>query len=356
MKVYFATNRELMKRGGRPRFGNDPSTHPLEYRVGHMTVSPDGEDWLADESSLHVAPERMKSGSEERIFERRGSDSLFAELMETAQDDSSGDLLVIIHGAAHSFESSIEVGARCAELYSDPSGVLPDDAGVGRITSRQPMIPFVFSYPTNGRSNPLDYFQDRHDASVSGPAIARAYSRLIDFVAKVRADDRCGKKIHLLAHSLGNFALRSAIQAISSSAAMRPVRLFDTAILAHADEDNDALLQDLKLRPLTRFADDIVVYFDRTDKLVRLSDSVHEDRLGQKGPVASTVMTAPGCRISALDCEDTHFDLAPDRQRHRHYLKNRTVVNDIRQVLAGRNPDQVSGRRPVEGLSGFYKL
>ncbi|MDF1733937.1 MAG: alpha/beta hydrolase [Minwuia sp.] len=356
MKVYFATNRGLLKRGGRPQFGNDPSTHPLEYRVGHITVAPGTDSWVAKSASLHVAPERTKPGTDQREFAMRGSEALFAELMEVTRDDATGDLLIVIHGAAHSFESSVEVGARCAELYSDPMEPLPDDAGVGRISPRKPMIPFVFSYPPNGRSNPLDYFQDRYDASVSGPAIARAYARLIDFVAKTRADDRCGKKIHLVVHSLGNFALRSAVQAISSSAVMRPVRLFDSAILVHADEDNDALKLDQKLRPLTRLADDVVVYYDRTDKLVRLSDSVHDDRLGQKGPVTSTPMTAPGCRISALDCEATEFDLAPDRQRHRHYIKNRAVVNDIRQVIAGRDPGAISGRKPQDGLPGFYRL
>ncbi|MEM6489244.1 MAG: alpha/beta hydrolase [Pseudomonadota bacterium] len=225
-----------------------------------------------------------------------------------------------------------------SELYSDTD---------------TPVCPFFFSYPTNGASDPANYFADRDDATVSGIAMARAFGRLVSFLARMKTEERCQQRVHLLAHSLGNFATRKAVEAIFGNPAFRRIRLFDTVFLAHADDDEDTLADPGKMHSLTLLTDEIVVYYDRSDKLLRLSDAVHKDRLGQKGPNPLPGALVNGCSIAAVDCSAVSFDIRDDPQRHRHYLQSTAVVNDIRSVMRKEPP---AGRDPVDGREGFFRL
>ncbi|MEL6120419.1 MAG: alpha/beta hydrolase [Pseudomonadota bacterium] len=338
--AYFATNRNRKSDG---TYGNRFYEGDARLiRAGEAALSKNAAQgtWNLDEVTTY--PERSRAASEDDRAEREwvtlGSSSAFGNMRASGISGETSDILIYLHGAGNSFESSSETLGQMIDLYSQDGAQL---------------CPFFFTYPANGKSDPVNYFADRDDASISGPAMARAFGKLVDFLINKRLEERCSQRIHLLAHSLGNFALRKAVEAIFSNTAHRPVRLFDTVFLAHADDDEDTLNHPGKMRNLTRLTDKIVVYFDGTDKLLRLSDTVHLDRLGQKGPNPHPGALVNGCEIAAVDCELTAFDLAPDRQRHRHFLQSSAVVNDIRAVIHG-NPTE--GRTPVEGVEGVFRL
>ncbi len=360
MKIFFATNRDVGTSGAGVSLGNGIHGREGAFRVGEIDVEPAAGTWVVDPAGLSLSPETIEESVVEgrlvRNVVERGSDRLFASVREAALKEDTGDILILLHGAGHSLVSSLENMARCVELYSDPHEPLPADLSVGRVSPRRQMVPFALCYPTNGRANPVDYFLDRGDARLSGLALARTFVRLVKFVAALRRQDRRHIRIHLMAHSLGNFALRNAIQTIIRRPGMRPVRLFDSIFLLHADEDSDALFDPGKLAPLSRFTDRVAVYFDRSDKLTRLSDAVHVDRLGQKGPQRGRCLSELPCEVTAIDCGGATFDLRPDIQRHRHYFGARSVVDDIRQVIAGRPPHQVTGREPDPARPGFYRI
>lgn len=360
MKVYFATNRKLERSASSVGFGNGVQPLPGAFMVGAVEVDHSAGAWVADTARMSLAPElveeSVQDGRPVRRVIRHGSESLFASMRDTALDPATGDILILLHGAGHTMTSSLETAARCAELYSDPQAPLPRDLTVGSVTPQQWMIPFALCYPTNGRGNPIDYFLDRDDALRSGLAIARTFGRLVQFVSRLRRQDRCDTRIHLLAHSLGNFALRNAVQSIVQRPDLKPARLFDTVLLLHADEDSDSLFDPEKLGPLPLFTKRIAIYFDRSDKLTRLSDAVHMDRLGQKGPQRGQEISGLACEVSAIDCSAATFDLVPDSQRHRHYFGARSVVQDIRQVLAGQDPHRVAGREADASRPGFYRI
>ena len=338
LKVYFATNRDKRNTHYGNRFyGGNPKL----FRVGRVDVSKSSDgSWQAgqittfDERS-RATPENVRA---ERVWTLLGSESGFDDIRKSGIEGATSDVLVFIHGAANDFNDAAETLAAMTELYS---------------SSEAPFCPFFFTYPANGKSDPVNYFADRDDASLSGYAMARAFGKLVTYLAKRSVEERCRQNVHLLAHSLGNFALRKAVEAIFGNLAYRPVRLFSSVILAAADDDEDTLHNPDKMRPLTRLADEIVVYYDTTDKLLRLSDAVHMDRLGQKGPNPHPGHLVNGCKISVVDCSAVAFDLGEDRQRHRHYLRSRAVVDDIRSVIKGEAPP---GRTPVGEREGFYRL
>ena len=337
LTAYFATNRNMTGSGyGIDFYEGDPKL----FRVGTVDVSKKRRGWKAGEINTfdeqsQPTPSNARASQEWTVL---GSSQSFEQIRHVGATDQVSNVLVYLHGAANTFGDAAETLALMAELYSTP---------------KSHVCPFFFTYPANGSSDPFNYFADRDDASLSGHAIARSYGRLIDFVAKRKLENRCHQRIHLIAHSLGNFALRKAVETIFTNPAYRRVRMFSSVILAAADDDDDTLDNPDKMRSLTELTDEIVVYFDTTDKLLRLSDAVHQDRLGQKGPNPFPGQFVNGCRISVVDCENAKFDIEDDRQRHRHFLRSKAVVKDIRSVIRGAEP---KGREPIPGRDGFFKL
>lgn len=336
MRVFFATNRDIIEDNGKRSFGIEFYRPMHQFRVGHADVAMEAGPRITD---LVIEDEQPPAEGFPAVWPKLGSTQLFRNVASAACAEGGGDILVFIHGAANSFADAIIAAAETALRYS---------------TTLNALIPVAFTYPANGRYDPINYFHDRDDAAVSGPAMARAYGRLVDFVMQMRRNLRCGRKVHLLAHSLGNFALRKAVQEIATQHQFKPIRLFDTIILANADEDDDAIMDSGKLLPLTLLSNEIVSYFDPTDKLVRLSDVLHHDRLGQKGPKQLEV-AVNGARLSAVDCRNAIFDLGEDPERHRHYRHSSAVINDIQAVFRGEAPEEIA-HRSATGRPGFYKI
>ena len=348
MDVYFATNRNPNRQDDPISFGIDFHPRRHEFRVGTATVQKQGRQWKFQD--LKAEPETPPSATG-RLAGQTGFSAIGSpKLLETIQGDPrTGDLFVFIHGAGNSFIDAVETAALCAELYSQ---------------SDRQVVPLVFSYPANGSADPLNYFFDVMDADASGFAMARAFARFTRLIQELNRDAQrssavqpCKRRVHLLAHSLGNRALQAAIQVISQFPNIFPkTSLFHTTFLCNADVDADALTSADELRPLASFTKQIIVHFDTGDKLVDLSDAVpfREKRLGQIGPM--TLPDPPkidGCPITVLDLSDTQFGVQPDAQRHRHYKGSQVVIDDIKAVMAGASPT----RKPhPEQRPGFFKL
>ncbi|MFP3386352.1 alpha/beta hydrolase, partial [Tritonibacter sp. SIMBA_163] len=89
------------------------------------------------------------------------------------------------------------------------------------------------------------------------------------------------QRIHLLAHSMGNFALRHAVQGMRLHVGDQLPRLFDEVLLMAADADNDALSHPDKLAPLERLARRVTTYYNVQDLALVVSDwtKLNPDRL-----------------------------------------------------------------------------
>lgn len=331
--AYYATNRNEIGTAAKPDFGPDFHARGPHYlRFGSAEVAPParpGGDFKV--TSNYLAPEKIpginaKKGTKP-VF---GSREVFEELRKKMKADES-DLLLLIHGFSSKFTDALERAAQLKHEYQ---------------VSGRPLEVAVFSWPSDGEVIPhISYHRDRDDAKASGPAITRAFFKLLEYFADLKTQEYCWRHLHLVAHSMGNYALRHAVQGIVSQFGGKTLpRVFQNVFLMAADEDHDALELDFKLSRLPELAEAVHVYYSAGDGALRISDLTkrNPDRLGSAGP--RTLTDLPH-KITLVDCRNVDetkpslFD-----RRHQYYRKRPEVIADVRQVLAGLPADKILDR------------
>lgn len=330
--VHFATNREETRDGeaitGFGRALNPIS--PLWLRYGAADMASAGRRKPAEFAlqDLRVAPESIPGvtpGSEQPLL---GSALVFEGLRQRLVENKA-DLVLMLHGFACTFENAL---ANAAEIKT------------GWGTARQPLETAIFSWPADGEVTPfIKYASDRDDARSSAKAVARALLRFVEYVRALPPEEWCGRQVHLVAHSMGNYMLRNALQAMLSDFGHRALpRVFKNIFLMAADEDDDAFECDPKLKRLPELAEAVHVYFARNDRALTVSDLTkgNPDRLGSTGP---RTLTALPHKVVLVDCQRVSSTTLTDAG-HQYYRKRAEVIADIRQVLAGKAPEEVSGR------------
>lgn len=353
IEVYFVTNRDKLS-GGSPWYGERFHANGSEsYRVGSASVSVKGrgENKEYETKSVETFSEKPGPAGDDRGA-KLGSARMFSELKQQMREDGR-DLVFLIHGYASAFTDALERAAELTEKYR----VRGKD---GR--QRRPLV-VAFSWPANGRMAPfVSYISDRQDAAKSGQALARFFFRLCGFfVEEVRAQRiaekekgaeaakehaPCANRLHLIAHSMGNWALRNGLQAIvEQRGADRLPAIFDNVFLMAADEDEDALQDTLKLALLPRLANGVHIYHSKDDLALVVSDvtKLNPDRLGHNGPLE---MDRTDEKVVAIDCR--HVDRTSlGHANHQYYRLRKEVIADVCAVLAGLRPEEVPDRTPL---------
>jgi esterase/lipase superfamily enzyme len=285
-----------------------------------------------------------------------GSEEAFDRLRQDMLDDPA-DCLFFIHGFANSFERALYRAATVSRFYRG--------RGSGPLSKKLHL--FAFCWPSDGVlfGLPNAYRSDRIDAMLSGPAIGRTILKALDFVGRLRPEDRCNRRIHLLAHSMGNWALRYALQHIRDEGALGRTIVFDQAILAAADDDDNALEKTEKLGSLAALARRTTVYINFQDAVLHVSDWTkgNPDRLGKSGPrrpekVPANVTVVNCSKVitqkQVTDPEDVELGDVSETT-HNYYRNDDTVRRDIVQVLKGLSDDLIDNRRWVAEKS-YYTL
>ena len=317
--VYFATNRNPNKKIQPDDFGPDFSERGLaDLRFGEADV--EGPPY--EVKAVRVAPENLapKSGKQ-----KLGSLEVFGKVREN-MSETKQDTLIYIHGFNVTFKDGLATAARLADN-------LP----------AYPMNVFLFSWPSDGTLFPwVSYFKDRHDAKASGLAFARGFLKVVDYLGEMTPQQACGRKIHLLAHSMGNYVLRNALQEMRKFQAGDLPRLFESIFLMAADEDDDAFEVDYKLLYLPNLARRVHVYFNHEDLALEVSDKTkaNPDRLGTDGPRHPRQL--PG-KVTLVDCTAVVHGF----EEHHYYVekdKCPQVTADLLQILQGIPPEQITGR------------
>jgi esterase/lipase superfamily enzyme len=250
---------------------------------------------------------------------------------------SGKNILVFIHGFANSFLNSITRTAFNREWFA-AAGVDAADTTV-----------IAFSWPSLGqfiaapRLLPADYLRDQSQAGRSGFHIASFFGNLQPMLAQVRAQ---GRRVFLLAHSMGSFALQAAVESWSSHG--KPTALlFDEVFLAAGDErfDSFELPMSARLSRLANLTPRISIYCSVRDIALYLSFAVNlVPRLGHEGPIHKTdTARYPPARYRIPDCAEVDdYDLLnPPDASHQYYRRSRKVRADI--AAAMRNDPNLPG-------------
>ena len=317
--VYFGTNRNSIGPNDKPTgFGPSFSANGLQdLRFGQAVVE-DGKI-----ISLDCLPDTPEEGSA----------AMFAEIKQKMATEGR-DTLVLIHGFNTTFEAAVVGAAKTKEAYG------PATLNV-----------VIFSWPSEGTYDvlkPQEYFSDRHNAQSSGQAFYRGMMKLSAFL---RQGAPCGQKIYLLAHSMGNYVLRSTLQAlIEQSPTPRLPRAFDVIFSMAADEDNDALDKPEKWQRLPELTAQLLIYCNKDDKALMGSEDTkgNPDRMGNHGPIQPGNLPA---KTTVVDVTKLNGLFAIG---HGYYDEIPAVIADVLQVMAGKTGEDVEGRNWVPAEHKYF--
>ena len=293
VRVHFATNREEIRQGENV-IGFGSGLNPLSplwvrYGAADMTAQKSGNAFAVSE--LLVAPEAIPGAGAVApdAAPLLGSAAVFGGLRERMIANKA-DLVLLLHGYACDMPNALSNAAEVKTKWG---------------TKARPLETAVFGWPSDGNIVPIiAYASDRDDARSSSKAVARSLLRFIGYLREIDRKDWCDRNIHLVAHSMGNYVLRNALQAIISEVGGRTLpRMFKNIFLMAADEDNDAFESADKLARLPELGEAVHVYFARNDGALTISDLTkgNPDRLGSTGP---RTLTSLPQKVTLVDCTD----------------------------------------------------
>lgn len=336
MRIYFATNRNPDHPGNPSDFGRHFSESGLtDLRFGWADV----DDANLDSYTLSVADEQLDVGLDDAKVndlsrQKLGSQAVF-EAIRNAMKTAKQDCVISIHGFNYTFQEAILRTAQLKQFYGE-----------------HPMVYFLFSWPSDGSMLPFKaYASDRDDARASGAALGRGLQKFAHFLHTSTPADYCEQKVHLFAHSMGNYALRWALQSVRKSAGKRLRRLLDQVVLFAADEDDDAFEHAHKLYDLPDLCRRVTIYHNDADAALVVSDLTkgNPDRLGAGGPRNSRALPN---KVSVVNCEPV-MRLRQDPTGHQYYRVNETVRQDVIAVLKGMDSHAIRTRKYLQETRGY---
>jgi esterase/lipase superfamily enzyme len=313
--VYFATNRKVTRSPEDYHSYGDSIVAPTDpTAITYGTAFVNNADLTADTVGAITSIQDISMGG--------FSAPAIADL-----SDPGRNLLVFIHGFDNSFENAITRAAFNQQWFTQ-SGAPGANTTV-----------VAFSWPSLGKLITLpipqeDYFHDQTTAGQSGAHIMTFFANLEPIIKKARVS---GRRTFLLAHSMGNWALQSAVEtwfAHGNGAA----DLFDEAFLAAADEryDTFSIPAPGRLSDLNQLAKRISIYYSTADAVLCLSQFLNlgAQRLGQKGPHDRFDTTQfPPAQYRIVDCSSFH-DYDRDFQgSHQYYRRSALARSAIANVM-----------------------
>lgn len=304
------------------------------------------------EANITAFPEDLLKDENEssRPQAKLGSARAFADLHKKMND---GDH-VFVHGFNVSWWKAV---ASAASLQC----MLNRHCGGGDTTDDStPVHVVLFTWPSDGRVIPYwSYFSDRSDTKISGYAFGRGLLKLRDYLIDARRTARrkgeppCGRSIHLLCHSIGNFVLQNALKrAEEFSVGGRLPRIFEQIFLCAVDVAADIFQPGEPFHRLPQMARAVTINHGRGDLTMPVSDYTkgNRDRLGWNG--AEWPAYLPD-RVHQVDCSRLVSGLVEHSYFHRG-----TVNSDIRQSIDGIPTDcRDRNRDPVpHGWPNVWRL
>jgi esterase/lipase superfamily enzyme len=300
--VFFATNRKIRPgtdltldkissaRSSSIRFGLAMVSVPKQHRIGHVERP---EPWF-----FGYLKRDEKDADDFRI---KGLDHLSREQFVQRLKANSDAILLFIHGYNVRFEDAIFKAAQIAYDANFSGGVV------------------VFSWPSAGELLKYDY--DAQSALFSSGQLLT--------VMKMLSKNVGGKKIYVVAHSLGNQIVVDALQQAALSGT--PLNISEL-ILAAPDVDRDVFMS--KAQQIKSVAGNVTIYESSTDKALLASDiKTWGTRMGYVTTAGPNLVKGMEV-IDVTAVGDDMFGL-----NHGTFSANRSVLSDLGHLLLdGKHP------------------
>lgn len=227
------------------------------------------------------------------------SEADFFKQFKSTNAVKSGDVLLFVHGFNVKFEGAVK---RAAQVSYD---INPD------------LQPVVFSWPSIG--DPLKYNRD----------FGRALDSIDDFekfMLKLVASTQ-GKRIHILAHSMGSKVVIPALGRLYSSHSKLLDKKLGNIILAAPDFPRETFI--LKYKAAFSKFGRATIYMSSEDKALRVSSSTYLADREMLGFSGSDGFFFPG--IDSVDI--THAGGVDDLLGHSKYGSSARVLVDMHDMI-----------------------
>jgi esterase/lipase superfamily enzyme len=316
-----ALNNERVARDGREEAG-------LHTRYGFINPKTNLLKFKGDPNDIiSLYPHRENDDADFSVSKdvRFGSSALFSALHEAMCAETGGDLLIYVHG----FHSDLDKAIKTTGILEDR--FLKVGSPVRHI--------LLFTWPAQNKK--IKYRNDARDCIISGEALARNILKLQTFFNtwfQSGENKTCGRKIHLLAHSMGARVVEHAMAYLQKqSYGILVQTIFQEVILVAADVDDYALEIERPMSFLSQIAERIHSYNHKKDIALEVSKKTKNayPRLGQKGirnfanlPTNVVLVDVTGVK------EETKW--IDDIINHWYYHTAPDVVADIIEVFKGR--------------------
>ena len=251
---------------------------------------------FTEDSSKHIILQEVEPLEQDVFLDK---------LKKRIKESEGQEALVFIHGYNVTFE---DAARRTAQLAYDL-----EFKGA----------PILYSWPSQGSIG--GYTVDENN-------VEWTVTHLKDFL-KLVAKQSGAKKVHLVAHSMGNRAMTHALEKLSYSDA-KDGPLFNQVVLAAPDIDADVFRRDLAPR-IVKTAEGVTLYASSNDKALAFSKTIHGFlRAGESG---DNITIVPGIDTIDVSVLDTSL------LGHSYYGSNKTVLIDMAKLLLESKPPTLRG-------------
>jgi esterase/lipase superfamily enzyme len=224
-------------------------------------------------------------------IEEEDSNSFFSQLRERVDGSVAKDAFVFVHGFNVTFE---DAARRTAQLTYD---------------LKFQGAPIFYSWPSQGGL--FQYAVDETNVVWTVP-------HLQEFLKEIAAQSGA-KSVHLIAHSMGNRALTSALRELSLEMRGQPP-LFHEVVLTAPDIDREIFCRDIAPAIIST-AKRVTLYASSNDQALVLSKQVHG--YPRAGDTGDELVVIPGIETIDVSAVDTSL------LGHNYYGDNATVISDM---------------------------
>ncbi len=253
------------------------------------------------------------------------------EVKQTSQGEVSigGEAFIFIHGYNNSFE---DAARRTAQIAYD---------------LKFKGAPLMYSWPSQSKGTLWAYKEDARTAQWCEENVTQ-------FIEAI-ASESGARKIHLIAHSMGNRVLSRALKNISQNLDQSPQskHLFNEVILTAPDIDAQ-VFKDSIAPHIIQTADRFTIYSSSEDlalKASRVVNSFWHQRLGEGG---NHLTIFPNYKqINVVDASDVDTNLFA--LGHSYHADNKTVLRDVKLVFRGVPAKERGLRSLLENLAWRFQ-